>query len=63
MTEETPRVMNKYEKVILTAMRARELAEGINVTPEMEGRKITTIAMDELKEGALSFDEDEDDKD
>lgn len=56
--KEAPRIMNKYEKVILTAMRARELAEGINVTPEMEGKKITTIAMDELKEGSLSFDED-----
>ncbi|MES2201139.1 MAG: DNA-directed RNA polymerase subunit omega [candidate division FCPU426 bacterium] len=58
--------MNKFEKVILTSMRARELAEGINVTAEMEGRKITSIAMDELGDGSLTFakeeEEDEDGK-
>jgi DNA-directed RNA polymerase subunit K/omega len=57
------KVMNKYEKVILTSMRARELAEGINVTPEMEGRKITAIAMDELADGSLSFEEEDEDED
>ena len=57
------KVMNKYEKVILTSMRARELAEGINMTPEMEGRKITAIAMDELADGSLAFDEEDDDDD
>ena len=54
--------MNKFEQVILTSMRARELAEGINVTPEMEGRKITTIAMDELADGSLSFGDEADEK-
>lgn len=54
--------MNKFEQVILTSMRARELAEGINVTPEMEGRKITTIAMDELADGSLRFEEEVDEK-
>jgi DNA-directed RNA polymerase subunit K/omega len=54
--------LNKFEQVILTSMRARELAEGINVTPEMEGRKITTIAMDELADGSLSFAEEVDEK-
>ena len=54
--------LNKFEQVILTSMRARELAEGINVTPEMEGRKITTIAMDELADGSLSFGEEADEK-
>lgn len=57
------KVMNKYEKVILTAIRARELSEGINMTPEMEGRKITTIATEELDAGSLSFDEEDDDDD
>jgi DNA-directed RNA polymerase subunit K/omega len=57
------KVMNKFEKVILTSMRARELAEGINMTPEMEGRKITAIAMDELADGSLAFDEEDDDED
>jgi DNA-directed RNA polymerase subunit K/omega len=57
------REMNKFEQVILTSMRARELAEGINVTPEMEGRKITTIAMDELNDGSLSFGEEKEGED
>lgn len=57
------KVMNKYEKVIVTSIRARQLAEGINVTPEMEGRKITAIAMDELADGSLSIDDEDDDDD
>jgi len=44
---------NKYQRVMLTAKRARELAEGINLTPEMEGTKITTVAMGELEKGLL----------
>ena len=46
---------NKYERVILAAMRARELAEGIDVNSDMEGKKITTIAMKELENGKLQF--------
>ena len=56
--ENEERVYNKYERVILTAMRARELAEGIDVSSEMEGQKITSIAMKELKGGKLRFSED-----
>lgn len=56
MSEEVKkRVHNKYEQVILAAMRARELSDGIGVRPEMEGKKITTIAMQELQDGMLSF--------
>ena len=44
---------NKYQRVMLAARRARELAEGINLQPEMEGRKITSVAMDELDRGVL----------
>jgi DNA-directed RNA polymerase omega subunit len=44
---------NKYQRVMLAARRARELAEGVNLQPEMEGRKITTIAMEELERGVL----------
>jgi DNA-directed RNA polymerase subunit K/omega len=61
--EKIEKVMNKYEKVILTSMRARELSEGINLTPEMEGKKITAIAMDELEDGSLAFDEEDDEDD
>jgi DNA-directed RNA polymerase omega subunit len=51
---------NKYERVILAAMRARELADGIDVDAGMEGKKITSIAMQELESGQLQFgDEDE----
>ena len=48
---------NKYQRVMLAAKRARELAEGINLTPDMEGRKITTIAMNELDKGLLKRDD------
>ncbi len=48
---------NKYQRVMLAAKRARELAEGINLQPEMEGRKITTIAMNELDKGLLKRDD------
>ena len=48
---------NKYQRVMLAAKRARELAEGINLQPEMEGRKITTIAMTELDKGLLKRDD------
>jgi DNA-directed RNA polymerase subunit K/omega len=48
---------NKYQRVMLTAKRARELAEGINLAPEMEGKKITTVAMEELERGVLKRDD------
>lgn len=48
---------NKYQRVMLASKRARELTEGINLTPEMEGRKITTIAMGELDKGLLKRDD------
>jgi DNA-directed RNA polymerase omega subunit len=52
---------NKFQSVILAARRARELNQGINVTQEMEGRKITSIAIEELEHGKLKMeDEDED---
>lgn len=47
---------NKYQRVMLAARRARELAEGIGLTPEMEGTKITTVAMAELDKGLLKND-------
>jgi len=48
---------NKYQRVMLAAKRARELAEGINLQPEMDGRKITTIAINELDKGLLKRDD------
>ena len=48
---------NKYQRVMLAAKRARELAEGINLLPEMEGKKITTVAMAELERGELKRDD------
>jgi DNA-directed RNA polymerase omega subunit len=48
---------NKYQRVMLAAKRARELAEGINLQPEMEGKKITTVAMNELDRGELKRDD------
>jgi DNA-directed RNA polymerase subunit K/omega len=47
---------NKYQRVMLAARRARDLAEGIGLTPEMEGVKITTVAMGELNSGQLKND-------
>lgn len=48
---------NKYQRVMLAAKRARELAEGINLLPDMEGKKITTVAMNELERGELLRDD------
>ena len=48
---------NKYQRVMLAAKRARELAEGIGLTPEMEGKKITTVSMEELERGELKRDD------
>lgn len=48
---------NKYQRVMLAAKRARELAEGINLQPDMEGKKITTVAMAELERGELLRDD------
>lgn len=48
---------NKYQRVMLAAKRARELAEGINLLPDMEGKKITTVAMNELDRGELLRDD------
>lgn len=45
--------LNKYEQVVLTAQRARELSEGLNVSAEDEGRKISTVAAEELAKGML----------
>lgn len=47
--------MNKFEKVIVTAVRARQLAEGVDVKPGQEGRKITTVAVEELEAGLLKL--------
>ena len=46
---------NKFQSVILAARRARELNQGIDVTQEMEGRKITSIAIEELESGKLKL--------
>ena len=48
---------NKFQRVMLAAKRARELAEGINLMPEMEGTKITSVAMNELERGELKRDD------
>jgi DNA-directed RNA polymerase omega subunit len=53
---------NKYQRVMLAARRARELAEGIGLTPEMEGKKITTVALQELEAGLLKRDDQPEDK-
>ena len=47
--------MNKFEQVVVAAVRARQLAEGVDVKPGQEGRKITTVAMEELERGDLKF--------
>jgi DNA-directed RNA polymerase omega subunit len=47
------RKVNRYMGVIMAARRARELNEGVNFTPEMEGHKITTLVLDEYYEGKL----------
>jgi DNA-directed RNA polymerase subunit K/omega len=57
LPQQDPSGNNKYQRVMLAAKRARELAEGINLMPEMEGKKITTVAMAELDRGELKRDD------
>jgi DNA-directed RNA polymerase omega subunit len=54
---------NKFQSVILAARRARELNQGIDVTEDMEGRKITSIAIEELESGKLEKEDEEEDED
>jgi DNA-directed RNA polymerase omega subunit len=58
--EEVKKGINKFQSVILAARRARELNQGIDVTQEMEGRKITSIAIEELESGKLEREDEED---
>jgi len=53
MAMEDFRKVNRYMGVIMAARRARELNDGVNFTPEMEGQKITTLVLDEYYEGKL----------
>ncbi len=54
-----PRNVNRYQSVILTARRARELNEGINIPEGMEREKITEIALYEMEEGKLKYTDEE----
>ncbi len=45
--------LNKFEQVVLASQRARELSEGLGVLPENEGRKVSTVAAEELAKGLL----------
>jgi DNA-directed RNA polymerase subunit K/omega len=49
------RRVNRYLGVIMSARRARELNDGVNFTPEMEGQKITTLVLDEYYDGKLEL--------
>jgi len=58
MPMEDFRRVNRYIGVILAAKRARELNEGINFTPEMEGQKVTTVVLNEYYDGKLKIQDD-----
>lgn len=47
------RTVNRYIGVLLAAKRARELNEGVGLTPEMEGKKIAMLALDDYYKGNL----------
>ena len=63
MMEELDKPMNKFEKVILTASRARQLHDtGMNNPENMDGEKVTTYVIQEMKDGKLAFEDEDDDE-
>jgi DNA-directed RNA polymerase subunit K/omega len=53
------RHVNRYIGVILAARRARAFNEGVGLTPEMEGKKITMLALDDYYQGRISMNEEQ----
>ena len=51
-----------YKLVVMAAKRAKELAEGAPKLVETEAKKVTTIALEEIREGKISYQATEDEK-
>jgi DNA-directed RNA polymerase omega subunit len=49
--------MNRYQLVILAAQRARQLLAGVQARIDPKGHKPTEVAVDEVKEGLVEWQE------
>lgn len=49
--------MNRYQLVILASQRARQLLAGVQARIDPEGHKPTEVAVDEVKEGLVEWQE------
>ena len=58
-TSDTPSIESKYRRIILAAQRSKQLQRGATPRVDMDIRKSkpTRIAMRELEEGKISFEE------
>lgn len=56
---ETPEIDSKYRKIILAAQRSKQIQRGANPRVDMDPRKNkpTRIAMKELEEGKIEYEE------
>lgn len=45
---------NRYSLVIMTAKRARQIADGDTVRTKAKDRSVVTLAADEIAEGAVT---------
>ncbi|MEE8209487.1 MAG: DNA-directed RNA polymerase subunit omega [bacterium] len=49
--------MNRYRLVILASQRARQLLAGVQARIDPKGHKPTEVAVDEVKEGLVEWQE------
>ena len=57
--ELTKEEMNRYRLVILASQRARQLLAGVQARIDPKGHKPTEVAVDEVKEGLVEWQEKE----
>lgn len=55
--ELTKEEMNRYRLVILASQRARQLLAGVQARIDPKGHKPTEVAVDEVKEGLVEWQE------
>ena len=55
--EPTKEEMNRYRLVILASQRARQLQAGVQARIDPKGHKPTEVAVDEVKEGLVEWQE------
>lgn len=51
------KVDNRYSLVIVTSKRARQLIDGSEPTVKIDSKKPLTVAINEVNDGAISFEQ------